>query len=110
MKINADILIFKMTVQAISKQGKKRKQNFSSAECALLVELLEKNGYKLCICDSFKFYFSAAVVVAICLFGEKICNGTFNETVAYDGWSRVEISQNFSGNMLQCKLIVIGLF
>ena len=52
-----------MTVQAISKQGKKRKQNFSSAECALLVELLEKNGYKLCICDSFKLFFSLQLLL-----------------------------------------------
>ena len=32
-----------MSAQAVLKQGKKRKQNFSSAECALLVDLVEKN-------------------------------------------------------------------
>ena len=31
-----------MSTQAALKQGKKRKQNFTSAECALLVDLVEK--------------------------------------------------------------------
>ena len=43
MNINVYIVKFKMSVQAAPKQGKKRKQNFSSAECALLVDLVEKN-------------------------------------------------------------------
>ena len=32
-----------MSTQGVLKQGKKRKQNFTSAECALLVDLVEKN-------------------------------------------------------------------
>ena len=43
MNINVYILKFKMSVQAATQQGKKRKQYFSSAECALLVDLVERN-------------------------------------------------------------------
>ena len=32
-----------MSTQAALKQGKKQKQNFTSAECAPLVDLVEKN-------------------------------------------------------------------
>ena len=32
-----------MSAQGVLKQRKKRKQNFTSAECALLVDLVEKN-------------------------------------------------------------------
>ncbi len=34
---------FKMSAQPEKRQGKKRKQNFTSAECSLLVDLVEKN-------------------------------------------------------------------
>ena len=51
------------------------------------------------MCNSLQF-FSAAVVVVRCSFDETICGGNFNGTVINDGWSRVDLSQNFSSMML----------
>ena len=45
-------------------------------------------------------FFSAAVVVVSCSFDETICDGTFNGIVTNVGWSRVDLSQNFSSKML----------
>ena len=47
-----------MSTQAALKQGKKRKQNFTYAECALLVDLVEKNM------DTLRGQFSSSITNA----------------------------------------------